>query len=83
MSLQQFDSRYECVTRWKAHDQLILASAVAHHDDKEIYVTGGNDDCIAIWNIGDYIKDPGKGPTASNGKSGRLINELANSDQYL
>ena len=63
---KQFDSRYECVTRWKAHDQLILASAVAHHDGKEIYVTGGNDDCIAIWNIGDYTKDPGKRSTASN-----------------
>ena len=64
---QQFDSRYECVTRWKAHDQLILASAIAHHDGKEIYVTGGNDDCIAIWDIGDHVNGPGKVPTASNG----------------
>ena len=63
---KQFDSRYECVTRWKAHDQLILASAIAHHNGKAIYVTGGNDDCIAIWNIGDDTKDQGKGPIASN-----------------
>lgn len=41
-------------------------------------MTGGNDDCIAIWNIGDYIKDAGKRPTASNGMSVYLLNAFVN-----
>ena len=78
---QQFDSRYECITRWKAHDQLILASAIAHHDGKAIYVTGGNDDCIAIWDIGDHVKDPRKGSVASNGMSNHHVFNLQSTNK--
>ena len=58
MGLKKFNHRYECLSRWKAHDQLILASAIASYNGKDIYVTGGNDDCVAIWDIGACVKPP-------------------------
>lgn len=67
MEVQKFNQRYECISRWKAHDELILASAVASHNGKDILVTGGNDDCVAIWDIGDCIKQPPKLSRTSNG----------------
>lgn len=38
---------------WQAHDHLVLASIMTVHRGKRIFVTGGNDDCIAIWDVGD------------------------------
>lgn len=67
MEIQKFNQRYECISRWKAHEELILASAVASHNGKDILVTGGNDDCVAIWDIGDCIKQPPKTSRISNG----------------
>lgn len=67
MGIQKFNQRYECISRWKAHEELILASAVASHNGKDILVTGGNDDCVAIWDIGDCIKQPPKTSRISNG----------------
>lgn len=64
---KEFNSRYKCIAKWKAHDQLILASAIANHNGKEIYVTGGNDDCVAIWDVSDSVKEPRKASTTSNG----------------
>ncbi|CAL8578828.1 hypothetical protein XPA_004601 [Xanthoria parietina] len=51
--VKQFTSRYECMHEWQAHDHLVLASIMTVHRGKRIFVTGGNDDCIAIWDVGD------------------------------
>ncbi|MCJ1477756.1 hypothetical protein MMC13_006429 [Lambiella insularis] len=53
-----FDRRYRCTNRWKAHDQLILASATTTFNSKAILVTGGNDDCVAIWDISTSATKP-------------------------
>ena len=65
--LQKYNSKYECVTGWKAHERLILASATASFKSTDIYVTGGNDDCIAIWGIGNCIKNSRKPSKTSDG----------------
>jgi len=61
------NSRHVSVSVWVAHHELILASAVCSFNGKELYVTGGNDGCIAIWDISDCFERPAKGQTTSNG----------------
>ncbi|KAL7268643.1 hypothetical protein RUND412_008720 [Rhizina undulata] len=48
---RKWNQRFECLSRWEAHSGLILASAVTHRRDRLIYITGGNDDCVAIWDV--------------------------------
>lgn len=62
-----FNSRYDCVAKWKAHDQLILASTVTNYKGRAIYVTGGNDNCVAIWQVSDSIEAPQKVSLSGNG----------------
>ena len=68
MFVQKFNSRYEGISEWQAHEQLILASATATVDGKLIYATGGNDDCVAIWNVGECAQATAERSTSSNGK---------------
>ena len=68
MFIQKFNSRYEGISEWQAHDQLILASATAMVDGKLIYATGGNDDCVAIWDVGECAEATAERSTSSNGK---------------
>lgn len=69
MFSKEFDSRYKCIAKWKAHDELVLASAIASFDGKKVYVTGGNDNYVAIWDISNSAKDPKKASKISNGLS--------------
>lgn len=46
-----FSGKYNCVNRWKAHEGRILASALTTFDDQQLYITGGNDNSICVWNI--------------------------------
>jgi len=55
------------MSRWEAHDQLILASATTTLNGKEILVTGGNDNYISIWDFGASSQRSKKRPTSSNG----------------
>jgi len=50
---QKFDQRYECVNTWKAHGGRILASVTTTIGEQVVYVTGGNDGSVALWNGGD------------------------------
>ncbi|KAF1997324.1 glutathione degradosome [Amniculicola lignicola CBS 123094] len=50
---QKFNQHYETVSTFKAHDGLMLASAFTMNDDKPLFVTGGNDNTIVLWNIED------------------------------
>ncbi|KAI9835858.1 MAG: hypothetical protein M1819_001756 [Sarea resinae] len=63
---KKFNQRYECLSRWQAHEGLILASAVASYNGQRIFVTGGNDDCVAIWNVSDCEPVPVGTPKTSN-----------------
>ncbi|KAL9107434.1 MAG: hypothetical protein Q9187_008425 [Circinaria calcarea] len=76
---KKFDKRYECLREWKAHDELILASAVTSHNDRTIYVTGGNDDCVAIWDVSEGVKRPQDPPRISNEQ---LLESLGNLISY-
>ncbi|MCJ1309702.1 hypothetical protein MMC25_003362 [Agyrium rufum] len=51
-----FDERYDCIRRWEAHKPFVLASAIATHNNRGIYVTGGNDNCVAVWEVGSGVK---------------------------
>ena len=54
----KFNRQNERKGRRKAHDGRILASAFSNHDNKPIYVTGGNDNAIAVWDVRDCMDSP-------------------------
>ncbi|KAL8649025.1 MAG: hypothetical protein Q9226_005750 [Calogaya cf. arnoldii] len=72
--VKQFTSRYECMHEWQAHEHLILASIMTVHRGKRIFVTGGNDDCIAIWDVGATKDDAQKSTMTDNDE---LLNSLS------
>ena len=61
-----FNQRYECISSWKAHNDLILASTVSSTSGKAMYITGGNDDCVATWDIASFANDLNKASAISN-----------------
>jgi di- and tripeptidase len=50
-SSSNFSQKYQCVNRWKAHEGRILASAVTTYNNQQLYITGGNDNSVSIWDI--------------------------------
>ncbi|KAF2092255.1 beta-Ala-His dipeptidase [Saccharata proteae CBS 121410] len=64
--VQKFNRQYEPVTRFQAHDGLVLASAFTAHNNRPLYVTGGNDATIAIWDVKDCMTAPPKANSTSN-----------------
>jgi di- and tripeptidase len=53
--VKQFNSKFEEIESWVAHEGTIMASAAGVFQDRRIYVTGGNDNSVAIW---DPIEHP-------------------------
>ncbi|WPG98705.1 Hypothetical protein R9X50_00149900 [Acrodontium crateriforme] len=49
--VRKFDRQYQLKSRLKAHEGRILCSAFANNNGRPIYVTGGNDSSLAIWDI--------------------------------
>lgn len=41
--------KYQCLSRWKAHDGKILSSAVTAYNHHNYFITGANDDEVCIW----------------------------------
>ncbi|KAI1073791.1 glutathione degradosome [Whalleya microplaca] len=41
--------KYQCLTQWKAHDGKVLSSALATYNGDHLYITGANDDNVAVW----------------------------------
>lgn len=64
---QKYNSQYELVSRFKAHNGRILASAFTRFRNQFFYITGGNDDTITIWNISDCVQGSLTGVKTSNG----------------
>ncbi|KAF7187345.1 putative di- and tripeptidase DUG2 [Pseudocercospora fuligena] len=54
--VRKFDRQYQLKTRFKAHDGRILASAFSFHKGKPVYVTGSNDNSLAVWDVTDCIR---------------------------
>ncbi|KAH6648188.1 hypothetical protein BKA67DRAFT_523358 [Truncatella angustata] len=48
-TLQNVSQKYQLLTQFKAHDGKILASAVTNHDGKQLFITGANDNNVAVW----------------------------------
>jgi di- and tripeptidase len=46
-----FNQKYHCVNRWKAHEGRILASAITTYNNQQYYITGANDNSVSIWDI--------------------------------
>ncbi|KAI9702929.1 MAG: hypothetical protein M1836_008143 [Candelina mexicana] len=76
---KKFNHKYECIDRWRAHEGIVLASAVAAYNDHRIYVTGGNDHCVAIWDVDGYAPEPSGGISNSNEQ---MINSLSKLISY-
>ena len=52
---------------WQAHEHLILASTVTHINDRDLFITGGNDGCISIWDVSNCCDRPKKVGITDNG----------------
>ncbi|KAI9818919.1 MAG: hypothetical protein M1827_007740 [Pycnora praestabilis] len=76
---KKFNQKYESLSQWEAHKGLILASAVTTYHNRHIYVTGGNDDCVAIWDVSDCLPLSVKGSKTSNEQ---LLGSLARFVSY-
>lgn len=63
---RKFDKQYQLKSRLKAHDGRILASAFVIHKQRPIYVTGGSDNALAIWDVSDCISRPVVSARTSN-----------------
>ncbi|KAL8988887.1 MAG: hypothetical protein Q9177_002106 [Variospora cf. flavescens] len=74
--VKQFSPRYECLHEWKAHDQLILASIVTEQQGKRIYVTGGNDGYVTIWDIGRTHHEPTEAAFTDNDQLLQSLSQL-------
>ncbi|TWU74975.1 hypothetical protein ED733_005683 [Metarhizium rileyi] len=60
--------KYQCLGKWKAHEGKILASAITTHKSEQYYITGANDNDIAIWSV--------KGSTSLKPTSAERSNDL-------
>ena len=64
--VRKFDRQHQLQSRLKAHDGRILASAFTYHRKRPIYVTGGNDNTLAVWDVTDGVKTPNESSKTSN-----------------
>ena len=64
--VRKFDHQYKLKSRLKAHDGRILASAFTYHRKTPVYVTGGSDNTIAVWDVSDCINISGSESKTSN-----------------
>jgi di- and tripeptidase len=65
---QKFNAQCERVARFQAHNGRILASAFSSHLNRPIYLTGGNDATISIWDVKDCIQAKSSILKTSNGQ---------------
>ncbi|KAF3903203.1 hypothetical protein ABW20_dc0101832 [Dactylellina cionopaga] len=55
--VRKWSQRFELLGRWKAHDGLILASEMKNIKGRDLYLSGGNDDCVSIWDVSCHEDD--------------------------
>lgn len=53
--VRKFDRQYNLKSRLKAHEGRVLSSAFTYHRRRPVYVTGGNDNTLAIWDVSDCV----------------------------
>lgn len=64
--VRKFDRQYVQKTRFKAHNGRILASGFTFRKNRPIYVTGGNDNTMAVWDVSDCMQEPAASARTSN-----------------
>lgn len=67
---QKFNSRFEEIGSWVAHEGTMLASAAGRFQDRRIYATGGNDNTVGIWDLTEFSRQQDEIPPISNGMFG-------------
>ncbi|EEH38280.2 WD repeat-containing protein [Paracoccidioides lutzii Pb01] len=72
--IRKFNSRFEEIGSWVAHEGTMLASAAGVFDDRRIYATGGNDNTVAIWDLTEHPQDSREAPAIGNDE---MVNSLA------
>ncbi|KOS22108.1 putative di- and tripeptidase DUG2 [Escovopsis weberi] len=45
--------KYQCLSKWNAHNGKILASVCATYNQEHFYITGANDQYVSVWHIED------------------------------
>ncbi|KAK8068701.1 WD repeat-containing protein [Apiospora phragmitis] len=51
---QNVSQKYQLLTQWKAHEGKILACTVSNYQGREVFITGANDNTVAVW----VVKNP-------------------------
>ena len=46
---ENVSQKYQCLSRWKAHDAKILSSAVTAYNNDQLFLTGANDNTVRVW----------------------------------
>lgn len=64
--VRKFDRQYQVKNSLKAHEGRILASAFSSHAQRPVYVTGSNDNSLAVWDVSDCIKSVSIASKTSN-----------------
>ncbi|PLB55571.1 Zn-dependent exopeptidase [Aspergillus steynii IBT 23096] len=72
--VKKFNSRFEEVGSWAAHEGTMLASAAGQYKDRLIYATGGNDNTVGIWDVTEVSLSQGELPRINNDE---MVNCLA------
>ncbi|KAF2760251.1 beta-Ala-His dipeptidase [Pseudovirgaria hyperparasitica] len=64
--VEKFNSQYEPVAHFKSHAGLVLSSAFTIHKGKAMYVTGGNDSTVSVWDVSDCHRTQATGLRTTN-----------------
>ncbi|KAL4804478.1 hypothetical protein BDV18DRAFT_143243 [Aspergillus unguis] len=64
--VKKFNSSFEEVGSWVAHEGTMLASAAGKFKDRNIYATGGNDNTVGIWDLTDVSLSAIEKPPINN-----------------
>jgi di- and tripeptidase len=50
--VKRFSGSFDCTASWHAHEGIVLSSVIIDRTDTNcLFVTGGNDDHIKVWNV--------------------------------
>jgi di- and tripeptidase len=48
---EDVSQKYQCLSRWKAHDAKVLSTAVGVCRDDQLFITGANDNTVRVWRV--------------------------------
>lgn len=54
--------KYQCLSRWKAHNGKILSSACTTYQGHNYYITGANDNNLSVWRVDGIQEEPEDNP---------------------